>query len=157
MRIQFFKTDLSRAALLAMLTMLSTAAGAASASSSDVQVTQAWIRPTVKGQMGTGGFMTLTSTKGAKLLGFSTPLAQSSQLHEMSMQADVMQMREVSELVLPAGKAVSLKPGGHHLMIMGLKKILRTGDQVPLQIKVQEADGRTVQLAVKVPVRSGPP
>lgn len=144
-------------AFLVSASLLGASACAAAVSTSDVQVSQAWIRPTVKGQMGTGGFMTLTSAKGAKLLGFSTPVAQSSQLHEMSMQGDVMQMREVSYLDLPAGKAVSLKPGGYHLMLMDLKKTLNKGDLVPLQLKVQGADGQTVQLSVKVRVRTGPP
>jgi copper(I)-binding protein len=101
--------------------------------------------------------MTLTSTKGTKLLGFASPVANSSQLHEMTMAGDVMQMREVASLALPAGQAVSLKPGGHHLMLIGLKKVLKSGDHVPLQLKLQAADGRLYRQSLTVPVAAKQP
>lgn len=148
---------------VALVTALSTGAGPAHASSSgktppvaDVEVSQAWIRATVKGQMGTGGFMTLTSSKGATLLGFHSAVAKTNQVHEMAMDGDVMRMRELPSLPLPAGQAVTLKPGGYHLMLINLKKTLQVGDQVPLTLKLKDAKGRVYTQKVQVPVQAMP-
>jgi len=119
----------------------------------DVQVDQAWIRATVKGQMGTGGFMTLTSTKGATLVGFSSSAAKANQIHEMAMEGDVMRMREIPALPLPAGQAVALKPGGFHLMLVKLKKTLKAGDKVPVTLKFKDAQGRVFSQKLNVPVQ----
>jgi copper(I)-binding protein len=121
-----------------------------------VQVSDAWIRPAVKGQSGTGGFMNLMSPEGATLVGFSTPIAEIAELHEMAMQGDVMRMRPIESLALPAGQTVGLKPGGHHLMLMGLKKPLKVGDQIPLTLKLKAANGQMLKQTILVPVQSAP-
>ena len=123
-----------------------------------VTVKDAWIRATVPGQSGTGGFMALRSTQGPlALVGFSTPVAGTAELHEMAMQGEVMRMRPVSGLDLPAGQVVELKPGGHHLMLMDLKKPLVAGTSVPLVLKLKTPEGRTVDQRVNVPVRTAAP
>ena len=92
------------------------------AACAQVEVQNVWARATVKGQMATGAFMTLTAKDGAKLVGGSSPAAGVTQVHEMKMEAGVMKMAEVKGgLDLPAGKAVELKPGGYHIMLMDLK------------------------------------
>ncbi len=119
-----------------------------------VQVSDAWVRQAVKGQSGTGGFMTLTSRAPLTLVGFQSPVASSAELHEMSMQGDVMRMRAINALPLPAGQAVALKPGGHHLMLMGLKRPLSVGDHVPLTLMLRNGQGQVVKQAIKVPVQA---
>jgi copper(I)-binding protein len=121
-----------------------------------VQVSEAWIRPAVKGQSGTGGFMNLMSPEGATLVGFSTPIAEMAELHEMAMQGDVMRMRPIESLALPAGQTVGLKPGGHHLMLMGLKKPLKAGEHIQLTLKLKAADGKMLTQTIQVPVQSAP-
>ncbi|MGH6645862.1 copper chaperone PCu(A)C [Aquabacterium sp.] len=122
-----------------------------------VQVEDAWVRQAVKGQSGTGGFMTLTSREPLTLVGFKTPVASSAELHEMSMQGDVMRMRAIDALPLPAGTAVVLKPGGHHLMLMGLKQPLTAGKAMPLTLLLRDGKGKLIQQAVRVPVLASPP
>jgi copper(I)-binding protein len=124
-----------------------------------VKVEGAWVRPAVKGQSATGGYMRLTAYADLKLLGFSSPVAAEAQLHEMVMDGDVMQMREAGPLPLPAGTAVALQPGaGHqHLMLMGLKRPLKVGDEIKLVLKLQSAAGKALTQAVIVPVRSTAP
>lgn len=119
-----------------------------------VTVGGAWIRPAVAGQSGTGGYMTLTSSQTVSLTGFSTPVASMSELHEMKMDGDVMRMGAIEALPLPAGQAVSLQPGGHHLMLMGLKQALKGGDQVPLTLILRTPQGQTVRQLINVPVRA---
>ena len=67
-----------------------------------VTVGEPWVRATVAAQKATGAFMTLTSVQGAKLVGASSPAAGVVEVHEMKMVDDVMRMREVTALDLPA-------------------------------------------------------
>lgn len=123
-----------------------------------VDVSGAWVRATVPGQSGTGGFMSLRSKDGPlQLLGFSTTVAGSAELHEMAMDGNVMRMRPVASLDLPVGQSVELKPGGHHLMLMSLKAPLKAGSSVPLVLKLKAPDGRLLEQRVSVPVRSSAP
>jgi copper(I)-binding protein len=122
-----------------------------SATADQVLISQAWIRPAVKGQSGTGGFMRLLSQQGGTLLGFESPVA-TAELHEMAMEGDVMRMRPLKALVMPAGQPVDLKPGSYHLMLMNLKKPLKVGDVVPVTLKLQGADGKVSKQTFSVPV-----
>jgi copper(I)-binding protein len=74
------------------------------------------------------------------------------EIHEMAMDGNVMKMRAVPSLDLPAGKAVDLKPGGYHVMLMDLKKPLTAGDTVPITLVVESA-GQRETVEVKAAVR----
>jgi len=76
------------------------------------------------------------------------------QIHEMKMENDVMKMRAISRLDLPAGKAVELKPGGYHVMLMGLKQQLKDGDTVPVVLVIEGKDGKRETVEVKAPVKA---
>lgn len=118
-----------------------------------LSVDNAWIRPTVPGQQGTGGFMTLKSSTGVTITGVSAPASIGvAELHEMAMVGDVMQMRALSSLVVAAGQPVELKSGGYHLMLVGLKAPLVRGTQVPVTFRYKDSQGKTGQLEVKIPV-----
>ena len=69
------------------------------------------------------------------------------------MDNGVMKMRAMSRLDLPAGKAVTLKPGSYHIMLMDLKQPLKKGDSVPLTLKVEGKDKKLSTLEVKAEVR----
>ena len=118
-----------------------------------VTVGEPWVRATVAAQKATGAFMTLTSTQGAKLVGVSSPTAGVVEVHEMKMVDDVMRMREVSALDLPAGKTVTLSPGGYHLMLLDLKQPLKEGATVPLTLEVEDARKVRSKVQVEAPVR----
>ncbi len=112
-----------------------------------------WVRGTVAQQKATGAFMTLTSVSGGKLLSVSSPAAGVVEIHEMKMEGSTMKMAAVSALELPAGKAVELKPGGYHVMLMDLKQPLKAGDSVALTLVVEGRDGKKETLSVTAPVR----
>jgi len=118
-----------------------------------VQVKDPWVRATVPQQSGTGAFMQLSSPTDARLVSVSSPVAGIVELHEMKMENDVMKMRAVSAIDLPAGKGVELKPGGYHVMMMNLKGQMKEGDTVPLTLVVEDKDGKRQTLEVKAPVR----
>lgn len=140
------KTLFSAAALAA----LSTVALAQDA----VRVDGAWARASVPGQKATGAFMTLTAPQGARLVGVSSPAAAVAEVHEMAMQGDVMRMRAVPQLELPAGKPVEFKPGGYHIMLLDLKAPLAADSTVPITLLLQDAKGAEVRQALQVPVRA---
>ena len=119
----------------------------------DVSVKDAWVRGTVAGQAVTGAFMELKSTENAALLSVSSPVAGAVEVHEMSMDKGVMKMRAVPKLNLPAGKAVALKPGSYHIMLMDLKQPLKKGDSVPLTLKIEGKDKKLNTLELKAEVR----
>jgi copper(I)-binding protein len=118
-----------------------------------VSVTQAWVRGTVQGQKATGAFMELRSTEGAALVGAESPVAGVVEIHEMRMEGNVMRMRAIPRLELPAGQAVELKPGGYHVMLLDLRQPVKKGDSVPIRLKVQGADGKVREVEVKAEVR----
>jgi copper(I)-binding protein len=71
----------------------------------------------------------------------------------MAMEG-AMKMRAMPALELPAGKAVELKPGGYHVMLMDLKQPLKNGESVPLTLVVEGKDGKRETLELKVPVKA---
>jgi copper(I)-binding protein len=117
-----------------------------------VDVSNAWARGTVPAQTATGVFMTLHAHAPAKLVGVSTPAAATAEVHEMKMENNVMRMRAVDGIELPAMKDVELKPGGYHVMLSGLKAPLKAGDVVPVTLTIEQGGKRTQQL-VKAEVR----
>ncbi len=122
-----------------------------------VDVSDAWARATVPGQKGTGAFMRITARDGARLVGVSSPVAGVAEVHEMKMDNDIMKMRAVPVLELPAGQTVQLRPGGYHVMLMDLKQPLPKGSTVPLTLRLQDAQGVETRLEVSVPVSTAAP
>lgn len=122
-----------------------------------VEVEGAWVRATVPGQQGTGGFMRLKAKEALTLVGVRSPAAGVAELHEMKMEGDVMRMRAIKALPLPAGKTVELKSGGHHLMLQQLKAPLPKGSEVLMTLEFRDAKGEPSLLHLKVPVATSAP
>ena len=121
--------------------------------SADVAVKGAWVRGTVPSQTVTGAFMTVTSSVDAKIVGASSPIAHMTEIHESTMKDGVNRMNAVESVALPAGKAVELKPGGYHMMMMGLSKPVAAGQKVPITLEIVEAGGKRSKVEVQADVR----
>jgi hypothetical protein len=119
-----------------------------------VSVKEPWVRATVAHQKATGAFMQLVAAQDARLIEARSPVAGIVEIHEMAMEKDVMKMRAVPALELPAGKAVELKPGGYHVMLMDLKGQVKEGEQVPLTLVVETRDGKRQTLEIKAVARA---
>ncbi|WP_087501176.1 copper chaperone PCu(A)C [Pseudomonas sp. SID14000] len=117
-------------------------------------VSDAWVRATVPHQQSTGAFMILTASSDSKLVDVASPVAKTVQVHEMTMNGDVMGMREVKAVELPAGKAVTLDPNSLHVMLMGLNNQVKEGDKVPLTLTIEDAKGAKQTLDVQADVRA---
>jgi copper(I)-binding protein len=141
--------DIRCIGLAAALTLGATAAIA------QTTVKDPWVRGTVAQQKATGLFAQITSASGGKLVSASSPVAGVVEIHEMSMDGNVMKMRALSGgLELPAGKAVELKPGGYHVMLLDLKQALKDGDSVPVTLVVEGKDGKKETIELKAPVKA---
>ena len=119
-----------------------------------VTVKDPWVRATVSQQKATGAFMQITSAQDAQLVSASSPVAGVVEVHEMTMEKDVMKMRAVKGLDLPAGKSVELKPGGYHVMLMDLKQQMKEGDTVPVTLVVEGKDKKRSTIEVKAAVKA---
>lgn len=127
--------------------------GAALAQAQSVTVTNAWARVSVKGQNATGVFMSLKSPVHTKLVGVSTSVAKVSEVHQMSMENNVMKMAPLPNgLELNAGSVVELKPGGYHIMLMDLQKVLDKDSKIDLSLTFQDDSGKKSRVELNVPV-----
>ena len=136
------------------LVVIAGLAAAVHNASAQTTVKDAWVRGTVAQQKATGAFMKLTSAQGGKLVSVASPAAGVVEIHEMAMEGDVMKMRAVQGVDLPAGKAVELKPGGYHVMLMDLKQQAKVGSSLALTLIIEGKDGQRETLVVNAPVKA---
>jgi hypothetical protein len=123
---------------------------AAHAQEPGIAVEQAWARAT-PGAVKTGAaYLTLVNNGklSDRLLGVSTPVADSASLHETKMEGGIMKMRPLGPVDLPPGKSLELKPGGNHIMLEGLKHPLKEGEHFPLTLAFEKAGTREVTVMV---------
>jgi periplasmic copper chaperone A len=86
-----------------------------------------------------------------KLLSVTGDIAREIQIHTMITEAGVMKMRELPSLDIPAGTKTELKPGGLHIMLIGLKDGLKEGTKFPLKLKFEKAGEVTVEVVAEKP------
>ena len=122
------------------------------AATSTIALADLWSRETAEGQNAGGAFMTIanTGTAADRLTGGSSPVAGRVEIHTMTMENDVMRMRQLEDgLEIPAGGEVTLKPGSFHVMLMDLKQPLKVGDTVPLTLIFKGAGTVETELEVR--------
>jgi len=111
-----------------------------------------YARATAAGQPTGGGYMSFANAGPAdKLVAISADVSTSVELHTMTMEGDVMRMRQVDAIELASGKTVELKPGGYHVMFVGLKAPLKAGDKFPAKLKFEKAGEVDVTFNVEAP------
>ena len=132
------------AALMATATAAFAQAGA-------IKVEKPFARATAPGAAVGGGYAIIRNSGSApdRLVGASSPASARVELHEMAMADNVMRMREVKGIDVPANGTVELRPGGYHLMLMELKQPLKQGEKVPVTLKFEKAGEVKVELAVE--------
>ena len=116
-----------------------------------IKIENAYVRATAPGQPAAGAFMKIENSGTAdQLVSASSPAAGEVQLHQMSMEGNVMKMGQVKDIAVPANGSVDLKPGGYHIMLMNIKAPLRAGETVPVKLKFAKAG----EVEVKLPVNA---
>ena len=114
-----------------------------------VKVNDAWVRATVAQQKATGAFMQITAAQDSRLVEVRSPAATTVELHQMEMKDQVMKMRAVGSLDLPAGKLVELKPGGYHVMLIDLKAQVKDGDMIPITLVIENKNKKRETVEIK--------
>jgi len=115
-----------------------------------IRIAHPHARATAAGQAAGGGYLRLDNQgPDDRLVAARAQVAERVELHSMTMEGDVMRMRQLDAVELPAGKTVELKPGALHMMFMGLKAPLKAGDKFPLTLRFEKAGEVTVQMAVE--------
>lgn len=149
---------LARPALCTLLIalLLCPSAQAHGGQAGDIVITHPFATPTPPGaRNGAAYFVTLENTGKLpdRLLSASTPVAQSIEIHTMSVDSGgVMRMRELPDIALPPGQPLKMRPGGGlHLMLVGLKQPLVAGDTFVLTLRFERGGRTEVKVVVQVP------
>ena len=97
--------------------------------------------PTPPGARTGGAYFAVQNTgnDNDRLLRIASPAADAVELHSMTMDGNLMKMRTVGAIGIPAGSKVTLGSGGYHVMLVGLKRQLAIGDKVPLALTFEKA------------------
>lgn len=147
--------------LVALSLVLSACASSSSAEQNpDIEISKAWVR-TVDGTVDMDGsgsktalFMNIqnNSDQADKLIKAESDVAKMVQIHLSEMDANgVSTMHEVDGVDIPAGGLAELKPGGYHVMLMGLKQNLREGEMISFTLTFENAGQVTIAAPVKTP------
>ena len=117
-----------------------------------LKISAPWARATPKGASVGGGYMKITNTGTApdRLVGGSTDISSRFEIHEMSMDNGVMKMRPVANgIEIKPGQTVEFKPGGYHVMFVGLKGALDQGQHVKATLEFEKAGKVDVDFTVE--------
>lgn len=115
-----------------------------------LRIVNPWTRAAGQGMQG-GGFLVIrnTSATADRLVSASSPAAGRMELHTHIRDGDVMRMRPVNDIPVPANGEVTLQPGGLHLMLIGLTQPMNVGQSIPVTLRFEQAGEVTIQLAVQ--------
>ena len=144
------RRTLVEVAVAISLTLAAILALASGASASSVMIMKAYARASTMPTAQTGAAYVSLMNHGAddRLLSVSTPAAKSAEIHKSEVVDGVMKMEPVGALDLPMHGMIEMKPGGYHIMLMGLTKPLAKGDEIELTLTFE----KTGEVKVKVPV-----
>jgi periplasmic copper chaperone A len=143
---------LSKLSFMTVLLAAAPVAFAQTGGTSKITVEQPWARATPVGAMTGAVYMTLINKTetAVRLFAASSDVASKVQIHEMAVVNGIMQMRKlVDGLAIPASGSVMLKPGGYHVMLIGLKKRLIAGQTLPLTLTF----AKTGTISITVPIQ----
>ena len=145
------KQHLATACVSLFLSMQAFAGDAGTAKVGDVMIHDGWARASIGSAPNSAAYMTLmiSGDAGDKLLGASSPAAETAELHTHLMENGIARMRPVEAIEVAPGEPTVLEPGGLHLMLMGLKGQLEEGDAMPITLTFEKAG----EVTLDVPVR----
>ncbi|OCL91856.1 hypothetical protein AAX29_00502 [Aliarcobacter thereius] len=119
--------------------------------SDSIKVSDAYARATPPNMQNSAAFMNLNNItdKNISLIKASSSLANKVELHTHDMKNGMMKMYEVEEILIKANSNTDLKPGGYHIMLIGLNKSLNEGDLIDLSLEFSNGEIKNLELEVK--------
>ena len=123
----------------------------------NLHIDQVWARASAGPVKNGATYLTITSqgAESDRLVSVETEVAKRAELHTHVMQDDVMKMRPIEAIEVAAGEPTELRPGGLHIMLMGLKAPLVEGESFPLLLTFERAGSIEVEVRIKGPGAMG--
>src|SRR5690348_8802133 len=140
-----------RFAILVIACLMTTYATAAEYKAGSLTIVDPWSRATPKGAQTAIGYMTIKNSGSSpeRLIGGSIDVADHFQLHTMKMEGDVAKMNEIQSVEIDPGQTVEFKPGGSHVMFVGLKRRLAKGEHIKGLLVFEHAGTVPVEYSVE--------
>ncbi|AEX99788.1 hypothetical protein GU3_00160 [Oceanimonas sp. GK1] len=140
-----------RTAIASLLLLSATGALAHDYEQGGLHIDHPWSRPAPPMAVNGSAYLVINNhgQAGDVLLGAESPVAERVEIHTHVMDGDMMKMRQLETLPVPAGESVTLAPGGHHLMLMGLKQAPKEGERFPLTLNFEQAGEVAVEISVE--------
>jgi len=146
------KKQLSKSIIIASSLVLASLSGSLLAdAAADITVSNAYVRATAPGQANSVAFMTLhnSSMQAYAVVDAEGHAAKAIELHTHVHENGMMKMRRINKIDLPAHGNVMLKPGGHHIMLIGLKQAANKGDSIHLSLVFNDGSKKMLEVPVK--------
>jgi hypothetical protein len=139
-----------RLSYLLGVVILSFLLGGCAGPADSLQIRDAWVRSAASGAT-TGAFALIVNSTGEtdRLVGVECAAARAAEIHETRMEGDIMQMRPVDSIEIPAGGQAELKPGSYHIMLIDLQRALQPGEKLPITLIFEKAGRVEVEAEVK--------
>ena len=117
----------------------------------DVEIDGAYARASIPNVPNSAAFFVIknNSDKDIAITGANSDIAEKNELHTHIKENKMMKMMKIEKLVVPAKSSLELKSGGDHVMLMGLKKELKVGDEISLELSFSDGDKKSIKVPVK--------
>ena len=136
--------------MLVIYTLLAALLLSACGSKEGIEVSDTWARASMQGMNSATYFVIQNHNAEAdELIGATSDVADAVEVHESKMEGDVMMMNHVESVVLEPSAKVEFKPGGYHVMMIGLKRDLKAGDEIEITLQFRNSPDVTVKATVK--------
>lgn len=117
----------------------------------DVEIDGAYARASIPNVPNSAAFFVIknNSDKDIAITSANSDIAEKNELHTHIKENEMMKMMKIEKLVVPAKSSLELKSGGDHVMLMGLKKELKVGDEISLELSFSDGDKKSIKVPVK--------
>ncbi|MDO2409577.1 copper chaperone PCu(A)C [Campylobacter magnus] len=117
----------------------------------DVEIDGAYARASIPNVPNSAAFFVIknNSDKDIAITSANSDIAEKNELHTHIKENKMMKMMKIEKLVVPAKSSLELKSGGDHVMLMGLKKELKAGDEISLELSFSDGDKKSIKVPVK--------
>ena len=117
----------------------------------DIEIEGAYARASIPNMPNSAAFFVIknNSDKDIAITSANSDVAEKNELHTHIKENKMMKMMKIEKLVVPAKSSLELKSGSDHIMLMGLKKELKVGDEINLELSFSDGDKKSIKVPVK--------
>ena len=117
----------------------------------DVEIDEAYARASIPNVPNSAAFFVIknNSDKDIAITSANSDIAEKNELHTHIKENQMLKMMKIEKLVVPAKSSLELKSGGDHVMLIGLKKELKAGDEISLELSFSDGDKKSIKVPVK--------